>query len=110
MFHFHERMGLTPTLLRRINQHQINLLKNSFETLDVDPAIAHVEPIPPERQGGFLAIRSPYANHLFTELLARKVFTDFRNNLLRLGPAPYLTDKQLLEASSHLGAILKGKF
>ena len=47
---------------------------------------------------GFLALRSPRAGELQRLLRGRGVFTDYRGDVLRLGPAPYLSDAQLEEA------------
>jgi kynureninase len=107
VFDFHERMGMTPDLLREVSLHQVGLLKATFEALDVDPAVAHVEPMAAERRGGFLAIRSPHAGRLFVSLRERGVLTDFRGDVLRLGPAPYLSDDQLRDAMSRLGEVLR---
>jgi kynureninase len=35
------------------------------------------------------------------------VHTDYRGDLLRLGPAPYLADDQLTEAVARLGEALR---
>ena len=91
----HAELGLTPPVLRTVSQHQVGLLVDAIEALDLDPALARVEAIPPGRRGGFVAIRSPHAEHLSRELRRREVFTDFRGDVLRLGPAPYLSDDQL---------------
>ncbi|MPZ18713.1 MAG: kynureninase [Luteitalea sp.] len=106
VFDFHAEMRLTPALLREISLHQVGLLQTAFEGLDVDPGIAHVEPIPAERRAGFLALRSPQARRLAEALRARGVLTDARGDLLRLGPAPYLSDDQLREAIARLGEVL----
>jgi kynureninase len=107
VFGFHEAQGLTPPVLRDISRRQTGLLKRLFEALDADPAIARVEPIPQERRGGFLAIRSPRAGDLTRRLRTRGVLTDFRGDVLRIGPAPYLSDDQLHQAMAALGDILK---
>jgi kynureninase len=106
-FDFHERMGLTPALLREVSRHQVGLLKQGFEALDVDPSLARVEPMPDERRAGFLAIRSPHASRIHHALRERDVLTDFRGDVLRLGPAPYLSDDQLRDAVSRLGEAIR---
>jgi kynureninase len=98
VFDFHDVHGLAPEWLRDVSRHQVGLLKQAFEALDVDPALARVEPMPDERRAGFLAIRSPGAGRLSGALRSRGVLTDFRGNVLRLGPAPYLSDTQLHQA------------
>jgi kynureninase len=107
VFAFHERMGLTPARLREISQHQTRFLAERFEALSVDPAVAALVPIAPERRAGFVAIRSPSAGGLVTTLRARGLHTDVRGETLRLGPAPYLSDAQLSEAIDLLREVLK---
>ncbi len=48
-----------------------------------------------DRRGGFVAVRHPDAGAVVQRLRARRVFTDSRRDLLRLGPAPYLTDAEI---------------
>jgi len=95
---FHVAHELTPERLRAISRHQVGLLKHAFEALDVDPRVAHVEPMPDDRRAGFLALRCAGAEGLSAELKTRGLFTDSRGDILRLGPAPYLTDEQLRAA------------
>jgi kynureninase len=103
---FHVREGLTPEFLREVSRYQVSLLKSSLEAMDPDPSIARVEPMPDERRGGFLAIRSPHARELCEALRKRQVLTDFRDDVLRFGPAPYLTDAQLRDAMKALEEAL----
>ncbi len=104
VFGFFERRGLTPKLLRRVNRHQIDRLRRRFDGLDLDPSvISRDRSTPPDDVGGFLALRSPHASQLHIGLKERGVLTDFRDEVLRLGPAPYLSDRQLDDAVTALG-------
>jgi kynureninase len=105
VFAFHVAQGLTMPRLREISRGQVDLLKRRFESLDLDPAIVRVEPVPDDRRGGFLALRCAQAGELAGALRARGVLTDFRGSLLRLGPAPYLSDDQLRDAIDALGEV-----
>ena len=107
VFAFHERQGLTPGRLRTISQHQVGLLKREFEQLDISPSVAYVEPMPDERRGGFLAIRTTAARDIARRLRQRGVHVDARADVLRVGPAPYLRDDQLSDAIAALGEILR---
>jgi kynureninase len=98
VFAFHVEQELTAERLRAISQHQVGLLKREFEALDMNPAIAHLEPMPDDQRAGFLALRCTNAESLSSTLGARGVVTDVRGAILRLGPAPYLTDDQLSAA------------
>jgi kynureninase len=106
VFAFHEQHGLTPDRLRAISQHQVGLLKTEFERLDIAPSRARVEPMPDERRGGFLAIRTASARDIARLLRERGVHVDARADVLRVGPAPYLRDDQLREVVGMLGEIL----
>jgi kynureninase len=107
VFRFFQDQRLNPALLRVVSQHQVGLLAKAVDDLDADPAVlTRNRSAPLERIGGFLALRSPHAGELSALLKARGVSTDFRDDVLRLGPAPYLSDRQLLDAVGHLGAAL----
>jgi kynureninase len=106
VFGFHVEQGLTADRLRDISRRQVEYLRQTFESLDLDPAIAQVEPMPADRRGGFLAIRCAHAVDLSRALRDRGVLTDVRGDLLRLGPAPYISDLQLRHAIDALRGIL----
>ena len=61
----------------------------------------------PEDVAGFLSLRSPRAEAVSRALHARGVMTDYRADILRLGPAPYLSDAQLHAAMDRLGEVLR---
>ena len=105
VFDFFREHGLTPALLREVSQHQIGLLASDFDALDLDPALrdAATATVALDEVGGFLALRSPVAAELVRGLRARGVWTDARGEVLRLGPAPYLSDRQLRDAVGLLG-------
>lgn len=107
VFEFHQQQELTAEHLREINRGQVALLAATFDALDIDPAIARVEPIVPERRGGFLAIRAPRAVEIVRALRKRSVYADARGEILRLGPAPYLRDGQVRDAVLALGDVVK---
>ena len=106
VFDFFQDQALTPDRLHAINRRQVRLLKTEFERLDHPPSVAHVEPMPDERRGGFLAIRTNEAVDLARRLRGRGVHSDARGSVLRLGPAPYLRDDQLRHAIRILGDVL----
>jgi kynureninase len=47
------------------------------------------------RRAGFVTVRHPQAGAIVERLRAQGVFVDARNDLLRLGPAPYLDDDEI---------------
>jgi kynureninase len=106
---FFQRRGLTPAFLREVSLHQVGLLLETFRSLDPDPGVVRVHSdVAPEARGGFLALRAADAEGLFAALLERGVRTDYRADVLRLGPAPYLCDDQLVQAVEALGEIVRG--
>ena len=107
VFDFFERHQLTPALLREISQHQVGLLARGFDDLDLDPAVIDRDrrSAPLDGIGGFLSLRAPRAEQISRALRARGVWTDYRAELLRLGPAPYLSDEQLHAALAALAAV-----
>lgn len=108
VFEFFREKGLTPAVLREVSQHQIGVLAAEFDALDLDPAvISRDRDAPMSEIGGFLALRSPAATALTTRLRARGVWTDARGEVLRFGPAPYLSDRQLRDAMAALGEVVR---
>ena len=108
VFDFFQEEGLTPALLREVSQHQIGLLASTFDALDLDPrVVSRDRGSPLSEVGGFLALRCPAAPSLAQRLHARGVLTDARGAILRLGPAPYLSDRQLRDAIALLGEVVR---
>jgi kynureninase len=106
VFAFHNAHGLTAGRLRSISRHQVGLLENGFRALNIDPGRAQIEPMAHGRRAGFLAIRMTDAVQVAHALHDRCVFVDARGDVLRVGPAPYLTDDQLRSAIAALGDVL----
>lgn len=108
VFRFFEEEGLAPALLREVSQHQVGVLAEAFDHLDLDPGIVTRDrTVPLNELGGFLALRSPRAEELSRGLSDRGVLTDSRGTVLRFGPAPYLSDQQLGEAMARLGEVVR---
>ena len=108
VFAFFDEQGLTPELLRDVSQHQVGLMARGFDDLNADPGvITRDRAVPLPSVGGFLALRSPRAGDLCHRLRGRGVLTDFRGDVLRLGPAPYLSDAQLEAAVGILGEVAR---
>jgi kynureninase len=104
VFRFFQDEGLEPPFLREVSRHQVGLLARTFDDLDLDPDVITRDRFQPlEETAGFLALRSPHAGRLERMLRERGVWTDHRNEILRLGPAPYLSDGQILEGVEALG-------
>jgi kynureninase len=108
VFDFFSELNLTAALLREVSQHQIGVLAAGFDALALDPAIIDRDRSAPLSEiAGFLALRSPHAGRLATLLHGRGVMVDARGEVLRLGPAPYLSDRQLSQAIAALGEVVR---
>jgi kynureninase len=106
VFDFHVAQGLTPERLRAVSIRQVGLLEREFEALDVDPSMARIEKVPANRRAGFLAVRTSRASELVRALRQASVFADARGDILRLGPAPYVSDAQLYAAITTLSRLI----
>jgi kynureninase len=109
VFAFFRNRGLTPEFLRALSQHQVRLLAERFDALDPDPTLIRRDrAVPLEQVGGFLVLWSAQAGEICRRLKQEGVWADYRGDALRLGPAPYLSDAQLVEAVGRLGAVCRG--
>lgn len=108
VFAFFAERGLTPELLREVSQHQVGLLRERFDALDVDPTLLRRDrSMSLAETGGFLTLWSPHAGAVCRRLRDAGVQTDSRGEALRLGPAPYLSDAQLIEAMTRLDMVCR---
>ena len=108
VFAFFEQQKLAPELLREVSQHQVGLLLETFESLDLDASVVRTDDsVLLHERGGFLALRAPGAEILSESLKQHGVRTDFRGDVLRFGPAPYLSDAQLVSAMEMLGEVVR---
>jgi kynureninase len=92
VFRFFAEQKLTPQKLRELSQHQIGLLSGGSQN---------------DAIGGFLAIPASKAAKIRTALRKQNIWTDYRGDMLRLGPAPYVTDGQLITATERLSRLLE---
>lgn len=86
---FQREAGFSAEALRALSLRQTGRLLEGLAGLEV------VTPQLPERRGGFVAVRVPDAAGATRALREKNVVVDHRGELLRLGPAPYLTDDEL---------------
>jgi kynureninase len=108
VFAFFAERGLTVDVLAESYRQQVALLAERFDALDLDPArIDRDRSVPVGKLGGFLSLESPRAGELRRALLERGVYTDHRDTTLRMGPAPYLSDRQIGEAMSVLEEVIR---
>jgi kynureninase len=98
VFTFLEERKLTPEKLRELSQGQVAGLANGLG-LELE--------VPVNALAGFLALRSDRAAQLQHALREQHIWSDYRGDTLRLGPAPYVTDAQISEAAATVRALLK---
>jgi len=92
---FFKKQGLSPDVLRNQYKSQVEYLTALFEEQNSRGSgikLSHSRS--PEETGGFLSLTSPQARTIRANLLAKGIFTDARDQILRLGPAPYTSSKQ----------------
>jgi len=108
VFDFFAAHGLDAQLLRTVSQAQVGLLCEDFDALDLDPQwIRRDRSVGLAQLGGFLALTSPWAGALCRRLKTRGVWSDYRDRVLRLGPAPYLSGRQIRDAVRALGEVVR---
>ena len=91
VFKFFEEQKLTPRKLRELSQHQIEIVSGGSRN---------------DAIGGFLAIPAPKAAKTQKALRQRNIWTDYRGEVLRVGPAPYVSDGQLTDAVAVIQKLL----
>jgi kynureninase len=105
---FFKEQELTPELLSNQYRAQVAYLRDLFSSLDIDKnqiRLTHEDPI--NQTGGFLSLTSEHARELRKMLLDLGIFTDARDRILRIGPAPYTTKSQCKQVIEALEACLK---
>lgn len=88
---FFEAQGLTPAVLRDLSLRQTGRL---FDALDRRGWSA-VTPREVSRRGGFVSVRASNASEVVDALRREGVYVDARGELVRFGPAPYVTDDEI---------------
>jgi selenocysteine lyase/cysteine desulfurase len=86
---FFDARGLDVPRLRALSLAQTRRILEGLEGADVRTPRADAE------RGGFVSIRVQHANAVVEKLRAEGILTDARGELLRLGPAPYVTNDEL---------------
>jgi len=86
---FFAERGLTVERLRALSLHQTGRILEGLDGFDVRT------PREADRRGGFVSVRIGGAAELVGSLRAEGVRVDARGDLLRLGPAPYVTDGEI---------------
>lgn len=107
VFRFFAEQGLSADLLRATSQRQLTYLATKLDACIDSPLLSRPREVPLSSLGGFLAMQSPHAPALSKALAAHGVATDYRGDMLRLGPAPYVTMAQLDQAVAAVEACVR---
>jgi kynureninase len=84
---FFEQQGMTVEWLRETSLRQTARILDALDGFEVVT--------PRDRRAGFVAVRVANAKAVVDGLRARQVLVDARGDLVRLGPAPYLSDDEI---------------
>jgi kynureninase len=101
---FFDEQALSLGRLRELSQRQTSRL---VQGLVGRGGLHLVSPRSATERGGFVALRVPGASEVVAELRRRGVYADSRGDVLRLGPAPYVTDDELDRAVVELRTIVR---
>ncbi|WP_437681351.1 aminotransferase class V-fold PLP-dependent enzyme [Sorangium sp. So ce131] len=88
-----DHFGLTVPRLRAISLRQTGRILDHLDAAGRGGDV--LSPREPERRGGFVAVRAAQAGDVVLRLRARGVLVDARRDVLRIGPAPFLTDAEI---------------
>ncbi len=89
---FFDVQQLSVPALRRLSLSQTARLQRGLADL---PGLSLATPIDPACRGGFVSVHTPHAARLVEALRDEGVYLDARGELLRLGPAPYVTNDEI---------------
>ncbi len=96
---FFEEQALTVPALRALSLRQTQRILDGLDGYEV------LTPRAPDARGGFVALRIADASRVVKALRAEDIFADSRADVLRLGPAPYVTDDEIDSALEALRRV-----
>ena len=93
---FMDEQGLTPAVLREQSLRATSRIIDGYDCRKLSHlGIQLATPREGAARGGFVALRTPRAAAFKAALAQRRVFVDCRQDLLRMGPAPYTTSSEI---------------
>lgn len=106
-FDLMDSLGLTPDLLRARSLHLTGRIIGLYDGMKlVSKGLGLATPRDPAHRGGFISFEHPDAQTLCAKLREKDIWTDSRGRFLRLGPAPYATEEEILTAMRAIAALL----
>lgn len=100
-----DRLGLSVDHLRAISTKQTRRIISVFEASGEVHRIA--SSTDDARRGGFVAVRARHPSEVVQRLSKRGVWVDARGDVVRLGPAPYLTDDEIDRGSQLVVDVIR---
>ncbi|WP_285164465.1 aminotransferase class V-fold PLP-dependent enzyme [Shewanella goraebulensis] len=107
VFDFFKQQQLTDVFLRDINQRQIGRLWQGIEAVGEHQLGLKLPEHHLQANGGFLSLTTDKASDWVQKLGEHNVLCDSRGHQLRLGTAPYVSDKQIDQALNIIEDIAK---
>lgn len=101
-----DRFGLGAAELRAISVAQTSRIIERLDARGLGEKVASSRDT--ARRGGFVSVRTAQADEHTRALRKKGVLVDARGELLRLGPAPYLTDEELDRGVDLVAEVLRG--
>jgi kynureninase len=101
---FFREQGLGIDRLARSYDRQTSRITESMLAAGLDL----VSPREASARGGYVAVRVTDASRVVAGAREKNVFVDARGSVVRLGPAPYLTDDEIDRGVSVIVALAKG--
>ncbi|MEZ4296415.1 MAG: aminotransferase class V-fold PLP-dependent enzyme [Polyangiaceae bacterium] len=99
-----DRFGLTPARLRELSLAQTARVIARLDAKGLGDRVVSARE--ESRRGGFVAVRCKAAEEAVKALRNHNVFVDARGDLLRIGPAPYLTNEELDRGVDLVASVL----
>lgn len=88
---FFDSRGITVPVLREVSLRQTAMIIDALDRA----GWSAVTPRESSRRGGFVAVRTENAAEVVDALRREEVFVDARGDIVRFGPAPYVTDDEI---------------
>jgi kynureninase len=98
--------GLSPARLRAISTRQTRRIIEGLDARGLGDDV--VSSRDDERRAGFVGVRAPGSSAIVQRLRSEGVLVDARNDVIRLGPAPYLTDEEIDRGVDAVARAIRG--
>lgn len=106
---FFQEQNLTADWLTNMYRSRVGeIISELKKRIHLDThEIEFINEVQAENRSGFLAIRSKNAVLWQNELLKSGIYSDARGDVLRFGPAPYITSEQIVQLSESFNVLVR---